>query len=98
MPSSDDKLKTFETRVRQMLLQFAELKKENASLLESLEASRQEVQELKKRHLALEREFNNYKMARLLEISDGDLDSAKDRVSRLIRDVNKCINILAEQK
>jgi len=35
-------------------------------------------------------------MARMLEVTNGDLDSAKARVQRLIRDVNKCIAILSD--
>ena len=32
----------------------------------------------------------------MLEITDGDLDGAKKRVARLIREVNKCITLLSE--
>jgi hypothetical protein len=37
-------------------------------------------------------------MAKMMEITDGDLAGAKDRLSRLIRDVNKCIAILSDEK
>ena len=37
-------------------------------------------------------------MAKMLEITNGDLQGAKDRVARLIRDVNKCIAILSDEK
>jgi hypothetical protein len=32
-----------------------------------------------------------------MEITDGDLDGAKDRVAKLIRDVNKCIAVLSDE-
>ena len=38
------------------------------------------------------------KMARMMEITDGDLEGAKERVAKLIRDVNKCIDVLKDDK
>jgi predicted nucleic acid-binding Zn-ribbon protein len=49
----------------------------------------------------LEQQQNDYdslKMARMIEITDGNLDGAKERLSKLIRDVNKCIAILSDEK
>lgn len=33
----------------------------------------------------------------MMEISDGDIESAKRRLSGLIREVNKCITLLSEE-
>lgn len=45
-----------------------------------------------------DRDYQSLKMARMIEISDGDLQGAKDRLAKLIRDVNKCIAILSDEK
>ena len=45
-----------------------------------------------------ERDYESLKMARMIEISDGDLQGAKDRLSKLIREVNKCISMLQGDK
>ena len=55
-------------------------------------------QELKARLQQQERDYQSLKMARMLEITDGDLDGAKARLTRLIRDVNKCIAVLSDEK
>ena len=34
----------------------------------------------------------------MLEVSDTDLDTAKRKVNKLIRDVDKCITLLSEQQ
>jgi hypothetical protein len=34
----------------------------------------------------------------MIEITDGDLQGAKDRLAKLIRDVNKCIAILSNEE
>jgi hypothetical protein len=43
-------------------------------------------------------DYDSLKMAKMIEISDGDLQGAKDRLSKLIREVNKCIAILSDAK
>ena len=45
-----------------------------------------------------ERDYESLKMARMLEITDGDLDGAKERVAGLIRSLNKCIAMLSDEK
>jgi hypothetical protein len=37
-------------------------------------------------------------MAKMMEISDGDLEGAKERLAKLIRDVNRCIALLSNEK
>lgn len=98
MAQSEKVLANFQTRVRQMILRFQELKKENAELYNMVEESEQRVKQLEERLAAKERDYESLKMARMLQISDGDLDGAKDRLARLIRDVNKCIAVLSDEK
>ena len=91
-------LTTFETRIRQMILRFQELKKENNALHVQLQKDEQEIQNLKSKLAQADSNYNSLKMAKMLEITDGDLEGAKARVSKMIRDVNKCISILSDGK
>ena len=43
-------------------------------------------------------DYDSLKMAKMIEITDGNLEGAKERLSKLIRDVNKCIAILSDEK
>lgn len=94
MTQSEQNLVTFETRVRQMLLRFQELKKENEELYAMVEKQEESIKTLQKQASQYERDYNSLKMARMLEITDGDLQGAKDRLAKLIREVNKCITML----
>lgn len=98
MASNEQTITTFETRVRQMILRFQQVKKENEELYKMLEESEGKIKELREQLASKTQEYESYRMARLIEVADGDLDSAKERLAKLIRDVNKCINVLAEQK
>ena len=88
----------FQTRVRQMILQFQEMKKENNRLQAIIEEQTTEIEELKARVTQADNDYNSLKMARMLEITDGNLEEAKERLSRMIRQVNKCIAILSDEQ
>lgn len=98
MTASDYALVTFQTRVRQMILRFQELKKENDELYAILDKNEKDIQALREQLEQRDHDYQSLKMARMLEITDGDLDGAKERLSKLIRDVNKCITILSDEK
>lgn len=98
MTQNEKTLATFETRVRQMLLRFQELKKENEELYQMVEKGEQDIKVLQEKLAQTERDYNALKMAKMMEITDGDLQGAKDRLARLIREVNKCIAVLGDGK
>lgn len=98
MTPNEKTIATFETRIRQMILRFKELKKENQDLYEMVEKAEQEVKQLQAKLEQGQNDYNSLKMAKMIEITDGDLDGAKERLSRLIRDVNKCIAILSDEE
>ena len=98
MTPNEKVISTFETRVRQLLLRFQELKKENADLYEMVEEHEQRIKQLEAKLAQQERDYQSLKMARMVEITDGDLKGAKDRLARLIREVNKCIAVLSDEK
>lgn len=94
----DKLINTFATRVRQMILQYEELKKENCALKEQLEEREQEIEQLKDSLVQKQAEYNNLKAAKMLEITNGDMESAQKRLAKLIRDVNKCITMISEKQ
>ncbi len=95
MTANEKTLATFEARLHQLLLRFQELKQENSELSVMLENSERELTELRSKLEQQQSDYDSLKMAKMIEITDGNLTDAKDRLSRLIRDVNKCIAILS---
>ena len=98
MDPNEKTLTTFETRIRQMILRFQELKKENTALHVQLQKDEQEILNLKSKLAQADSNYNSLKMAKMLEITDGDLEGDKARVSKMIREVNKCISLLSDGK
>ncbi|WP_314696833.1 hypothetical protein [uncultured Prevotella sp.] len=97
MNANEKVLNTFATRVRQMILQYEALKKENDELYELVDQREQEIKQLQEQLSRAEADYNSLKMAKMLEVTDGDVESAQKRVAKLIRDVNKCITLLSEK-
>ena len=98
MTQNEKVLATFQTRIRQMILRFQELKKENSDLYAMMDESDKRIKQLEAKLSQQEHDYQSLKMARMMEITDGDLDGAKDRVAKLIREVNKCITVLSDEK
>ena len=97
MDATEHALNQFSTRVRQMLLQFKELKKENAELYTMVDEREEQIKTLNAKLAQAQNDYNSLKMAKMLEVTDGDVESAQKRLQRLIRDVNKCITLLSER-
>ena len=97
MNANEKILNTFATRVRQMIFQYVALKKENDELYALVDQREQEIKQLQGELSQAEADYNSLKMAKMLEVTDGDMETAQKRVAKLIRDVNKCITLLSEK-
>ncbi|WP_277069600.1 hypothetical protein [Prevotella corporis] len=97
MNANEKTLNTFATRVRQMILQYQEVKGENDELYTLVDQRDQEIKRLQARLAQAQNDYNSLKLARMIEISDTDMDSAQKRIAKLIRDVNKCITLISEK-
>ena len=97
MDANEKTLTLFTTRVRQMILQYQEKKKENADLYAMVDERDARIKQLEAQLTQAHNDYESLKMAKMIEISDRDLEGAKKRLAKLIRDVNKCITLLSEK-
>ncbi len=94
MDANEKIINTFATRVRQMILQYQEMKQENSELYAMVDERDARIRQLEQQIAQARNDYDSLKMAKMLEVTDGDLEGAKKRVNKLIRDVNKCITLL----
>jgi predicted RNase H-like nuclease (RuvC/YqgF family) len=97
MGSNEQIIATFQTRIRDLIQRFKELKKENQGLYEMVEKNEQDIKDLQAKLTQADYDYQSLKMAKMLEITDGDLEGAKAKVAKMIRDVNKCIALLSDE-
>ncbi|EFI71140.1 MULTISPECIES: hypothetical protein [Segatella] len=97
MKADEKTINTFSTRVRQMILQYKDIKKENLELYAMVDERDSKILELEERLRQSEANYNSLKMAKMLTITDGDMEGAQKRIAKMIRDVNKCITLLSDK-
>ena len=89
-------LSTFEARLRHLIYLHDELKRENAALKQLLEASHEDCNRLKAEYQILEKRYTNLKTATTISLNGSDVKETKLRLSKLVREVDKCIALLNE--
>lgn len=73
---------------------FEELKQENERLKQLLSDKDLEIAKMEDKQKDLEAQYTNLKMARTISLYDKDIKDTKQRLSSLVREVDKCIALL----
>ncbi len=91
-------IKLLETRVRQLILRNKELQQQNAQLWQQVTEDDARIQALSEENKQLQSQYADLKTARMLQLSDTDTRNAKQRITKLVRDIDKCIAILKAER
>ena len=97
MSANEKTINTFATRVRQMILKFDEVKQENTELYAMVDEHDAKIKELEDKLTQAQHDYDSLKMAKMMTISDADIETTQKRIAKLIRDVNKCITLLSDK-
>lgn len=97
MSANEKTINTFATRVRQMILKFDEVKLENTELYAMVDERDAKIKELEDKLTQAQHDYDSLKMAKMITISDADIETTQKRIAKLIRDVNKCITLLSDK-
>lgn len=89
-----ESLKRFQTRVRQLILQYRELQNAIDGYVQRIKILEAENERLKKQGEQARQEYANLKLAKMIEVGDSDVRDAKTRITKLIHEVDKCIALL----
>ena len=89
-------LTNFETRVRQLMLRYESLRKEHEILMQRLDVSESELKDAKETIRSTSTKYENLKLAKMLSHGEKDVKSAQQRVSKLVREIDKCIALINE--
>ncbi|MDO5522759.1 MAG: hypothetical protein Q4G48_01790 [Bacteroidia bacterium] len=87
-------LTDLEFRVRQIMYLCDMLKEENSNLKSDLQTANKHLAEATERLSQLNAKYNSLKMARTITAASVDVNVAKTKLSKLVREVDKCINLL----
>ena len=88
-------MKIFDGKIRQLISNYQVMKKEIGDLYIEVDRKDEEISRLKAELRQSQSDYSNLKLAKMIEISDSELKGAKQRISKLVREVNKCIGLLS---
>lgn len=97
MNADEKTIALFTTRVRQLILEYNKIKNENDRLRAMIDERDSALEKMEGQLALVRNDYESLKMARMVEITNGDLESAQKKISKLIRDVNKCITLVSER-
>ncbi len=97
MTEEDKKLlSSFETQVRHLIFLHNEAKRENAELKSLLDNERLKNEKILAQYNDLEVRYTNLKTATAISLRGSDVKETKLRLSKLVREIDKCIALLNE--
>ena len=92
MTEEDKKLvSSFEGKLRHFMFLYDELKQENADLKHLLMQKNEEIKQMELSQKELEARYTDLKMARTLSLYDKDIKDTKQRLTSLVREIDRCI-------
>lgn len=84
----------FEEKLYRLIHEHKQLKETNQELSKTLEEKENLLQELRLRCSALEKSYNDLKQAKVISLTAEGVDETKERISRLVREIDRCIESL----
>ena len=86
MNADEKTIALFTTRVRQLILEYNKIKNENDRLRAMIDERDSALEKMEGQLAQVRNDYESLKMARMVEITNGDLESAQKKISKL----NEC--------
>ncbi len=84
-------LDEFKTKFRLLIRKHDRLKEDNKQLQDQLQALKNEMVSLQEENEMLVRKYENIKLAKVFAASQVEQQSAKQKLNKIVREIDKCI-------
>jgi len=84
----------FRRKVMQMIASHDLLKQEKDQLLGKIGGLEGIIRQLQQENHLLEQKYGNLKLAKMMVASENDNKDAKNKIQKLVREIDKCIALL----
>ena len=91
-------LTQFEDKLNNLIEKYNKEKELNTQLTKLITEKEDSLAELQARYNELEQNYINLKQARMISISYEEVDSAKEHIARLVREIDQCIDSLIKKQ
>ena len=87
-------LTAFEEKLHRLVYEHKQLREKNLELSRTLEEKENTLKELQLHCSALEKSYNDLKQAKVISLTAEGIDETKERISKLVREIDRCIESL----
>ena len=84
----------FEEKLHRLVYEYKRMQETNRELSRVLEEKENTLKELQLRCSALESSYNNLKQAKVISLTAEGVDETRERISKLVREIDRCIESL----
>lgn len=84
----------FRLKVKQIIARNEMLKQEKKQFLTRIEDLEKTVNQLREENNLAKQKYETLKLAKMLDVSDDERKDAKNRIQKLVREIDKCIALL----
>ena len=84
----------FEEKLHRLVYEYKQNVERNKELTAMVQQKENTLKELELRCVALEKNYNNLKQAKILSLNDNAVNETKERISKLVREIDRCIESL----
>lgn len=94
--TQEDILAGLKQKIKALIVKYEEACAKNTSLQKQLEEENKNSKDKDKLISELSTRYNALKIAKSLELSDEESDKAKEKINRIVREIDKCLALLNE--
>ena len=87
-------ISNFEEKLYKLIFEYKHYKEANEKMACELQEKEELIKSLKEHCSSIENNYNNLKQAKILSLSDNNIQETKERISRLVREIDRCIESL----
>jgi len=92
----EELIDAFELKLRKLMSEYQSLQEQNAELKAELERKHTDLMHAHQDILELRKNFDHLRIARNLGISQEDRNESKQRINKMVREIDKCLALLDE--
>ena len=90
----EELIAAFELKLRKLMSEYQSLQEQNAELKAELERKHTDLMHAHQDVLELRKNYDHLRIARNLGVSQEDRNESKQRINKMVREIDKCIALL----
>ncbi len=87
-------IRNFESKLSRLMDAYTQVSEENLQLREQLGRQSAELDKAREQYAILEKSYSDLKLAKIISATDSEIGDTQKRLSKLVREVDKCIALL----